>query len=309
MDLQPCSRGRFLSQPGRTPNRRIAPTLLASVLSAISVTCGDKGPTAPVGPPAPGSKIVYTAIGASDATGHGASVECAPFADCPNGTGYVPLTVRLLRERGYTVTLRNLGVPTDVIGPDFQALGQQYRRTIEGNFIQHEMPFVLPDSTLVTIFAGGNEVNTITVALGGGAGAADPAGFIDAQVRAFGADYSTLVSGIRNIAGGARLVVLNVPNMAGLPFLADAPLPQRQAAQRASVGMTTTVVNGLSAQNVVVVDLMCNPRTYLASNYFYDGFHPNDSGHAFIADEVLKAATSSSYPQPRGSCTQMTLVQ
>ncbi len=221
----------------------------------------------------------------------------------------MPLTVRVLRERGYTVTLRNLGVPTDVIGPDFQALGLQYHRTIEGNFIQHEMPFVLPDSTLVTIFAGGNEVNTITAALGGGAGAADPAGFIDAQVRAFGADYSTLVGGIRNVAGGARLIVLNVPNMAGLPFLADAPLPQRQAAQRASVGMTTTVVNALTAQNVVVVDLMCNPRTYLASNYFSDGFHPNDSGYAFIAGEVVNAATSSSYPQPRGSCAQMTLVQ
>jgi lysophospholipase L1-like esterase len=96
--------------------------------------------------------------------------------------------------------------------------------------------------------------------------------------------------------------------MAGLPFLASASLPQKQAAQRAAVGMTTTVVNALTAQGVVVVDLMCDPRTYVASNYSADGFHPNDSGYAFIASEVVRAITSSSYPAPRSSCSQMSAV-
>ena len=54
------------------------------------------------------------------------------------------------------------------------------------------MPFVQPNATVVTIFAGINEVNTITAALGGGAGGNDTNGYIDAQVRAFGADYATL---------------------------------------------------------------------------------------------------------------------
>lgn len=314
MHSWPISGVRFLPDLFRTPNLRIGLFALAGVAAAVSWACSDKSPTGPGGPPpAAGSAIVYTAIGASDATGHGGSVECLPFAaDCSNGTGYVPTAVRQLKAQGFTVTIRNMGIPAALIGPDFIALALQYHHQIgplTEDFIDHEMPFVLPNSTLVTIFAGGNEVNTITAALGGGAGWSNPAAFIDSQVRAFGADYSTLIGGIRSRAAAVRVVVLNVPNLAGLPFLGGAPLAQKQAAQRAAVGMTTTVVNPLTAQGISVVDLMCDPRTYVSSNYFADGFHPNDGGYAFIAAEVVKAATSSSYPPPRNSCAQMTLVQ
>lgn len=267
---------------------------------------GDSNPTAPSGPPAPGSAIVYTAIGASDANGVGSSVTCVPYDDGCAGMGYVPVASRLLRAQGYTVTQRNLGLPTTVIGGDFQALGAQYGHTVIGNFLDQELPFVRGDTTLVTVFAGGNEVNVITAALGGGAGASDQTGYVDSQVRAFGADYAVLMSGIASRAS-ARVILLNVPNMAGLPMFAGVSLQQKQAAQRASVGMTTTVVNRLAAQNVTVVDLMCDSRSYLASNYSADGFHPNDAGYAFIAAEVVKAATTS-YPAPRSNCSQMTIV-
>ena len=53
---------------------------------------------------------------------------------------------------------------------------------------------------------------------------------------------------------------------------------------------------------------MCDPRTYLASNYSSDGFHPNDAGYAYIASEVVKAATSIFHPRPKNSCAQMSLV-
>ena len=71
---------------------------------------------------------------------------------------------------GFTVSLFNPGLVTAVIGPDFQALGLANGRTIAGNFIEFEMPFVPTNTTVVTIFAGGNEVNTITAALGNGCG-------------------------------------------------------------------------------------------------------------------------------------------
>ena len=280
-------------------------------MSVLTVACGKSNsdsPTAPSGPPAAGSAIVYSAVGASDATGHGASVECIPFADCPNGTGYVPVTARQLRSQGFTVNLLNLGIPTAVIGRDFQTLGQQYNRTIAGNFIDQEMPFVRQDSTVVTIFAGGNDVNTITAALGGGAGGGNQAAFVDAQVRAFGADYATLLSGIRGRTPSARIIVLNLPNLAVLPYLASASAQQRQAAQRASVGMTTTVINPLTSQNVTVIDLMCDSRAYQSGNYSSDGFHPNDAGYGFIAGEVVRAITSSGYPAPHASCSQMSAV-
>jgi lysophospholipase L1-like esterase len=281
-------------------------TLIGAGCDKLGLSKG--GPTAPSGPPAPGSTIVYTAIGASDANGVGSSVPCSPFTDCPNGMGYVPVAARQLQAQGFTVTLTNLGIPTSVIGADFEQLGKQYGRTILGNFIQHEMPFVPKDTTIVTVFAGGNEVNTITAALGGGAGGADPLGYVDAQVSAFRVDYNSLIQGIRDRAAQSRVVVLNVPNMAGLPFLRNAPAAQRQAAQRASVGMTRNAVNVLASTNVAVVDLMCDARTYQPSIYSSDGFHPNDSGYAFLASEVVRAVTSTSYPAPQNSCASMTLV-
>jgi len=279
---------------------------------ALSVGCsklgiGEKGPTAPSPLPTVGSTIVYSAIGASDANGVGSSAQCVPFTDCPNGMGYVPVTVRQLRSQGYTVNHLNLGIATTVIGRDFQNLGQQYDHLVAGNFIESEMPFVQTTATTVTIFAGINEVNVITAALGGGAGGSDPNAFMDAQVRAFGTDYATLLTGIRVRAGQPRIIALNVPNAAGLPYLARAALAQRQAAQRISVGMSKTVVNALTAQNVVVVDLMCDARSYATSNYSSDGLHPNDAGYAFIAAEVVRAITSS-YPAPQSSCSQMTIV-
>jgi lysophospholipase L1-like esterase len=265
-------------------------------------------PTAPSVPPAPGSTIFYTAVGASDANGVGSSAECLPLTDCPNGMGYVPVTVRALKAQNFTVTSLNLGIPTAVIGRDFQTLGQQYNRTILGNFIEQEMPFVQTNATVVTVFAGINDVNVITAALGGGAGGSDSNAYIDTQVTAFRADYTTLMAGIRARAGAPRIVVLNVPNAAGLPFLAGASLAQRQAAQRAAVGMSTTAVNPLVSSSVTVVDLLCDARSYVAANYAPDGLHPNDAGYAFMAAEVVRAITSSSYPAPQSSCSGMTIV-
>ncbi len=279
---------------------------IAVTVASCSKLSNTDSPAAPSGPPAAGSKIVYTAIGASDAAGVGSSVVCVPFTDCPGGMGYVPVTVRTLTARSYTVTLRNLGIPTAVIGGDFAGLGAQYGRTILGNFIDNEMPFVLPDSTVTTVFAGVNDVITVVSALGQGAGGGNTQAFIDAQIRAFAADYSALISGIRAKAPSTRIVALNVPNVAGLPYFANSPLDQRQAQQRLSVGFTTTAVNVLTSQGVTVVDLMCDARSYLPSNYSAD-FHPNDAGYAYISSEVVNAITSS-YPAPRGSCPQMSVV-
>jgi lysophospholipase L1-like esterase len=268
---------------------------------------GDKSPLGPTPVPLPGSTIVYNAIGASDANGVGSSAQCVPFTDCPNGLGYVPVAVRRLKTQGFTVTLRNLGIATTVIGRDFQNLAQQHNHPVFGNFIEQQMPFVQPTATVVTIFAGINEVNVVTGALGNGVGGSDPNAYMDAQVRAFATDYATLLTGIKALAGSARIVALNVPNAAGLPYLAGNAAAHRQAAQRLSVGMARTV-NALTAQNVIVIDLMCDARSYVRSNYASDGLHPNDAGYDFIASEVVRAITSSSYPSPQNSCSGMTIV-
>src|SRR5262249_42167076 len=164
------------------------------------------------------------------------------------------------------------------------------------------------NATLVTIFAGLNEVNVLTAALGAGAGGSDPNGYVDAQVRAFGTDFSTLLRGISDRAGNPRRVILNVPNAAGMPYLTGASLAQRQAAQRVAVGMTRTVINPLVSSNTVVIDLLCDARSYQRGNYSSDGLHPNDAGYAFIAAEVVRAITSGNYPAPQSSCAFTSIV-
>ena len=275
-----------------------------SRLGLGSDTGTSASPTAPSGPPAAGSTIVYSAVGASDVLGIGSTSPCFLYEDC-NGTGYVWVAARQLRSQGYTVTVGSLGIPAAVISRGFQDLGALNGRTIGGNLIEQEMPFVNRSATIVTVFTGANDVNTITAAIGNGAGGSDQAGYIDQKVAAFATDYVTLVTGIRGRASTARIVVLNLPNLAALPYLATASLAQKQAAQRASVRMTTTAINTL--QGVTVVDLMCDPRLYQASMYSSDGFHPNDSGYAVIGAEVVKAFTSTSWPAPKSSCGQMSL--
>ena len=127
-------------------------------------------------------------------------------------------------------------------------LGRQYGKEIFGNFIEGEMPFIPADATLVTIFAGANDVNVITAALGGGAaGSGDRGAYIDQQVRNFGNDFTTLLAGIRDDGRVApAIIVLEPAEHRGDAVSARNPRwPERQAAQRASVRMTTTVINTL----------------------------------------------------------------
>ena len=164
-----------------SPNLRIGRKFFG-VFTLAGVTACVSSPASPTGPPSAGSTIVYAAVGASDVTGVGSSVVCLPYTDCPDGTGYAFVAARQLRSRGFTVNVTNMGIPTGVISRTFQDMGLQLGRTVLGNFIDQEAPFVSRDSTLITVFAGTNEVNIITGAMGNGAGAGDPAGYIDQQV-------------------------------------------------------------------------------------------------------------------------------
>ena len=158
---------------------------LGAAAAACSKFSNSDTPAAPSGPPAAGSSIVYTAIGASDAAGVGSSAVCVPFTDCPGGMGYVPVTVT---GAARPIVHRHVDEPrhSDRRGrPDFESLGAQYGRTILGNFVDNEAPFVLTDSTVTTIFGGVNDVITLVSAIGQGAGGGNAQTFIDAQVRSF----------------------------------------------------------------------------------------------------------------------------
>lgn len=281
--------------------------LLAAALSGCDVLDKLKSPTepSPASPPAPSVPIRYSAVGASDANGVGASVVCAPFTSCEDGTGYVPTLARQLRA-SREVTLVNLGIPAAVLSPAIQEIARRNGRTVPGNFIEQEMPFVPSESTVVTIFGGGNDTNALADAIDRGAAGDDVRGYIDAQVRSFGGDYERLVRGVRSRAASAFIVILNLPNLAALPYSAGYTLQRRQVLQRISVGFSREA-NRLAGSGIVVLDLMCDPQAYDPSRFSSDGFHPNDAGYAYLAQRLFTIVNGAS-SVPATSCGQMTTV-
>jgi lysophospholipase L1-like esterase len=280
-----------------------------ALLLALAGCASDRegSPTQPTPPPIGTDPVAYTALGASDAIGVGATVPCFPFAPCPEGTGYVPVIARRLAE-GRQVTLTNLGVPGTVIGPEIQQLGNRHGRGIPGNFLQQQMPFVPRATTLVTVFAGGNDTNAVGAALAAGEGSANPRAFVDSQIEVFRRHYDDLIRGVRERAPQARIVVANLPNMGVLPYASGYSARDRSALQQISVGFSQQVINRLVSQNVAVVDVLCDPRTYDGASYSSDGYHPNDRGYALMAELYLAAITSASPPQPAASCPQASLL-
>jgi len=274
----------------------------------LFTSCGRNDPPgAPsaVTPPSPTAPVFYTAIGASDAMGIGGSVPCAPLTPCENGTGYVPIIARQLRTTR-SVTLLNLGIPGAVLSPAIHEIARRYGRDIPANFIDREMPFVQANATLVTIFGGGNDVNALGEAIERGAAGNDLRGYVDAQVRAFGADYDRLVRGVRERAPGAFIVVVNLPNFAVLPYAAGGSTQRRQVLQAISVGFSRET-NDQRNNGAAVVDLMCDARTYEGGRFSSDGFHPNDVGYAQLAEKML-AVINGGPSTPPATCPQMAVV-
>lgn len=287
-----------------TPRPAALHVLLLGLLIVGPAACSESSPDSPTEPTPIGSgtgPVHYTAIAASDGVGVGSSQPCLPLTDCPTGNGYVQIVARRLRETRQ-VTVMNLSLPGGVLSPDIEALGNSLGRRPAGNLLQRAAPFVPRETTLLTVFVGGNDVNTIAA---GAAVQGDPAAFIAAQVQGFNRDLSQLLDTARGRAAGAQVVVLNVPNFAGLPFAQGFSAAERRLLQETSVRLTTEAINP-RAGRVAVVDLMCDGRSYVASNYSSDGFHPSDTGYAFIAELVWAAVQNGpAQPPPQGSCAPM----
>ena len=262
--------------------------------------------------PTPGSDTAfYTAIGASDALGVGGSVVCAFDPDCP-GTGYVYLLKRRLQAAGKAVTLVNVGVPAAVMSPTIQALARQIGRSdVPANFIENQVPFVSPTSTHVTVFAGGNDANVLAQAIRAGVVGSDTPNdvraFVDRQIDQWGNDFSDLIRRIRARAPGARIVAYNLPNLAAFPYVSRNTTLERSVLQRIAVGFAERI-NASATQNVLVIDLLCEPRLYTAANLAADGFHPNDQGYQLMADLGYPAMANGTAPAPRAACPERTLL-
>jgi lysophospholipase L1-like esterase len=284
---------------------RLLTVALVALLATAGCSSSSDSEDSPTGPTPTTGPIVYAAVGASDGIGFGSSSVCFPFTECPDGAGYVQILRRDLVATGRTVTHQNLSIPGAVLSRAVEDLARDIGRTVPGNFVEREAQFVPTDSTHVTIFAGGNDTNIIAE----GArqrGGSDPNGFADAQVRQWGNDLNDLISRIRSRAPNARIVALNLPNLGGAPYVASRPTADKSLIQRVAVGLTDRV-NGLTAQGVLVVDLMCDARLYQPSNYASDGFHPGDGGYRVFAELTLPALRDGANNQPNPNCAQRRL--
>jgi lysophospholipase L1-like esterase len=289
------------------------PSLPFSLMIALALAAGACSrdadtPTSPSSTGGTGGSASYTVIGASDAIGFGGSVVCAPFdLNCPNGTGYAQLLLRRLRDERGSVDYRNLGVPGSVMSPAIEALAGEIGRSVARNFLDGQAPFVPSSTTVVTIFAGGNDANVIGEAVRAGRGGGDPRGYIDQQIRQWGNDYASLIARVRDRAPNTRIIVLNLPNLGAAPYLAGNPVLERSIMQRIAVGLSERA-NALTARGVLVVDLLCEPRLYDAANFASDGFHPSDRGYTLMADLTYPALSSGSAAPPAAACPQRTLL-
>lgn len=299
------SGAQFLHRDTKDMTRNLATVALLGLI-CFGASCSGKtdSPTSP-SPTDPNTPLYYTAIGASDGIGFGGSSPCLPFSDCPSGTGYVQTLRRRLAEGGRAMDHRNLSIPGSVLSKAVFDLAASVGRPIDslaGNFIERQAPFVPTATTHVTIFAGGNDANTIAYAARS-RGGSDVNAFVDAQVRQWGTDLEDLVARIRARAPSARIVALNLPNLAASPYLAGNPAVEKSLMQRVAVGLSDRV-NALASKNVLVVDLMCDARIYLPSNYAADGFHPSDGGYAVFTELTLPALRDGTNRTPSTTCAQ-----
>jgi lysophospholipase L1-like esterase len=280
--------------------------LAGLALAAAACQRSDDTPTSPT----PDTNVVsYAVVGASDGIGFGGSVPCLPFdPDCPAGTGYVYVIKRRLAAEGRTVTLSNRALPGAVLSDAILTLARDIgRNDIPGTFLDQIVPFIPGSATVITIFAGGNDTNVIAQNIRAGRAGSNVRGFIDAQVRQWGADFDELIRRLRARAPNARLVAINLPNLGAAPYVAGLSVQERSIVQAIAVGLSDRV-NAARSQNVLVVDLLCEPRVYEAGSYSSDGFHPNDRGYAIIADLAYPAVASGTAGTPSSGCAQRTLL-
>lgn len=286
----------------------VLPALLLAVTTA-ACSGNPESPTTPSPTPTPTTSAVsYTVLGASDGIGFGSSVVCAPLdVGCENGTGYAQTLRRRLLAEGRTVGYLNLSIPGYVLSAGIVDVARRSGRSdTPGAFLDRYPPFVPTNTTVATIFVGGNDANIIGNAVAAGLGGADPRGFIDAQVRQWGTDLVEFVSRIRARAPNARLVAYNLPNLAAAPYLAGRSTVEKSIMQRIATGLADQV-NALTTRNVLVVDLMCDARIIQGSSYSGDGFHPSDLGYALMAELAYPAVANGVASPPQPSCAPRTI--
>lgn len=207
---------------------------------------------------------VYVALGASDATGVGASNynEADPSQ---RNNGYVYRIHDAMRARYAPWALVNLGI-SGATAPSIQqnALG----------------PAIAQRPAIVTMWAGGNDVKNSVLA----------GESVETLKTRFEAAYTDIIRRLR-LETGAFIVTANLPDMSRLPIAYLLTQEMRDKGKESSIALNEVIARVAAAYDVPVVDMYNDPESYDWGSYSWDGFHPNDAGYARMAaryEEILR---------------------
>lgn len=257
--------------------------------------------------------------------------------NCPGGRGYVPIIASRLVSSTSTSSLTDLGISGAVVGPTERTLGNTWEPLlfqdcsssgpnvcVPGDFLSDELPLVPGNQDLVTIFAGGNDTNAILAHVAVACGSCNQQqiqAMIGTDVTNFANDYLTLLGAIHQSLPFARIYVANLPNFGLIPrgvCIGSDPgnpppfcgpndpalgQPGLQALLDAiSTAIDANVINQLAANGIPVIDAECDPRSYDPSNFYIDGFHPDDAGYSLFAQLFTITIKNFGGPPPSGNC-------
>jgi lysophospholipase L1-like esterase len=233
-------------------------------------------------PPTPPPPGLYVAMGDSITYGVGVTQNCHAFPAhpvdiaeyCPDGTSYAILVARAVRDAGLAGHFMNIGIN-----------GAHVERVISD-----ELPYLPPETTLVTLYIGTNDSR----------GVRDPQKSIAAVVSQFETNFDQLLSQIHARAPKARIVLINFPNekyLAATYNVADDVLPRYDATSQ----ILAAFING-HYPKYAVVDTICNPASYDDTLLYKGGVHPNEAGAAILANALLKVLLTEKPPPPPATC-------
>jgi lysophospholipase L1-like esterase len=193
---------------------------------------------------------------------------------CPDGTSYAILVAKALRDAGVAGQFMNVGIG-----------GAHVERVISD-----ELPFLPPETTLVTLYIGTNDSR----------GVRDPNKPISEVVNQFETHFDELLAQIHARAPKARIVLINFPNekyLAATYNVPDDVLPRYDATSQILAAFIDA-----HYPSYAVVDTICNPASYANSLLYKGGVHPNEAGAAILANSVVNVVLAKEPPAPAGNC-------
>jgi lysophospholipase L1-like esterase len=252
--------------------------LLAASVAALGLAaCGGGGSAAPTvlpaaAPTAAPTPIIYTALGDSITLGGEASQIGV--------TNYVALVGAALNT--VPANLGQGGMTTGSVNITLPA-SPAPEQIVYAGVLAAEVPNIQSNANLVSLYIGTNDLILAEAqVLDNGV---NEAAFFEQAEAAYAVNLNAIVAGIKARAPNAQLVIMTVPNETYRGGAGD-PLPLQQDLTNLDNAMRTAI----ASSGAVIVDLQCLPAMYNLADFPgpYD-VHPNDAGHAAIAQAQLAA--------------------